>query len=230
MRRVYNEMTQAMRYVQHKYGDPLLRKEKTWLGLAELRQLIDYEMLNNRCIELSEEHQVLWCIGRITALRPGSLCPGKYARTEPLTWRNLQFSVGDELGKFNVRLTLDHIDIKHRADTLRCRGRWEAPKEHKAVIKMQAPEPQNLVFSPAHRLLVIALRRGILQGISNLEELLNWDREQVSLARENWIRLMTLAKTSVALFARLLSTQRILTMSYSSLEYPRALHWTMKSL
>ncbi|KAK3705352.1 hypothetical protein LTR37_013325 [Vermiconidia calcicola] len=182
-RRIFNEMVQAMRYVQNKYGDPLVMKEKTWLGLAELRQLLDHEAMNNRCVELFEQHQVLSCIGRTTALRPGSLCSNeRYARRKPLTWRNFQFTVSDESGKFNVRLVLDRLDIKHIADTVINPG---APMEHNVIIKLQASEPQNLIFSPAHRLLVIALRRGILQGIDSLDDLLAWDREHVTIRQEH---------------------------------------------
>jgi len=132
-------MVQAVRYVQSKYGDKQPSKEKTWLGLAELRQLLDHEAIHNRCIELSEEHQVLWCIGRFTALRPGSLCPSnKYGRTKPLTWRNFSFAYGKEPGMFDVRLILDRINIKRSNDPLVA---GMGPTSHAPAIRMTSPEP-----------------------------------------------------------------------------------------
>lgn len=182
-RKVFNEMVKSMRYVQSVYGDPLVKTERPWLGLAELRQLLDFEAVNNRCIELSEQHQVLWCIGRVTALRPGSLCPsGRYARTKPLTWRSLVFIQGTQRGEFHCRLTLDHIDIKRSEDTVLAA---EAPSVHPLVINLTSPEPHNLVFSPAHRLLVIALRRGLLKGISNLDELLSSEFYEIRVSEEH---------------------------------------------
>ncbi|KAK4545856.1 hypothetical protein LTR36_002420 [Oleoguttula mirabilis] len=181
-KRLYNDMTKAMRYVQKKYGDRPGTKAKTWLGLPELRQLLDFEAMNNRCIELSEEHQVLWCIGRVTALRPGSLCPsGKYGRTEPLTWRDLEITCGDEPGKFNVRLTVDRLDIKHPEDPVQD----QAASQEKFTMKMDSPQARNLIFSPAHRLLVISLRRGVLQGISSIDELLNYSGYVIPIAPEH---------------------------------------------
>ncbi|KAK5116858.1 hypothetical protein LTR85_009118 [Meristemomyces frigidus] len=181
-KRLYNEMTKAMRYVHKTYGDRSNKKEKTWLGLPELRQLLDLEAVNNRCIELSEEHQVLWCIGRITALRPGSLCPsGRYARTSPITWSDLEFTQGDEPGKFNLRLTVDRLDIKHPNDLVEKQG----PPEERFRMKMDSPQARNLIFSPAHRLLVIALRRGLIQGISTIDELLNYPGFVIPIAQEH---------------------------------------------
>ncbi|KAK3116380.1 hypothetical protein LTR53_003299 [Teratosphaeriaceae sp. CCFEE 6253] len=177
--KIFNSMVKSMRHVQHKYGDPLLSKEKPWLGLAELRQLLDHETITNRSIEVSEQHQLLWCIGRVTALRAGSLVlSGKYARVDPLTWRSLEFTLGAEPGQFDVRLTLDHIDIKQKEDTV---VRPEAPISHRLVIRMPGPQAHNLVFSPAHRLLVIALRRGILESIETIDDLLAWDLNVISI-------------------------------------------------
>lgn len=180
--RMFNEMVQSMRYVASVHGSPMLRQEKPWLGLAELRQLLDHEAITNRCIELSEEHQLLWCIGRVTALRPGSLCPsGRYARTEPLKWRSLVFTRGDEPGQWHCRLTLDHIDIKRKQD------RVTAPDEvsnQPVVLNLTSPEPQNLVFSPAHRLLVIALRRRLLKNIATLDDLFNSPFHEIRVAQE----------------------------------------------
>lgn len=53
---------------------------KPFVGLEELRQLIDHELISNRCAELSEEHQLAWCIGRVTAVRPGSIGPSQNGR------------------------------------------------------------------------------------------------------------------------------------------------------
>lgn len=57
---LFNRMTQAIRFVHHKYRDAQLKRAKPWLRLSELRQLLDFEAMNNRCIELSEQHQVCY--------------------------------------------------------------------------------------------------------------------------------------------------------------------------
>lgn len=154
-------------------------KSKTWLGLAELRQLFDWEAYTNTNIEYSEQHQVLWCLGRVTALRPGSLCPAaRHGRTGPIKWKDFQFFLGDEPGQFVATLGLDHINIKRKQDpTHGTRG-----AEVSVVplqLRLPSPQPANIVFSAAHRLLVIAIRRGILQDIDSLDDLFAYDRFQI---------------------------------------------------
>ncbi|KAK3114273.1 hypothetical protein LTR53_007558 [Teratosphaeriaceae sp. CCFEE 6253] len=177
-RKIFNDMSKAMRYVQKMYGGPPSRVSKTWLGLAELRQLLDFEAFNNRCVELSEQHQALWCMGRVTALRPGSLCPtGKYGRTDPFVWRDLVFTVGDEPGMFEARLTITRLDIKHAADPL---DEVNMASDVLA-IRFISPEAHNLIFSSAHRLLLIALRRGLLKDIVTIDELLGYTGHVISI-------------------------------------------------
>ncbi|KAK4543512.1 hypothetical protein LTR36_005407 [Oleoguttula mirabilis] len=181
-RRLFNDMVKAMQYMQKRYSYAHRKKGKTWLGLAELRQPLDFEAIYNGSIELSEQHQLLWCIGRITALRPGSLCPsGPYTRDQAITWRDLDFEVGDEPGKFTVRITLDHLDIKRTEGVVTAP---DAPSDEPVPLRLDSPESHNLVFSPAHRLLVIALRRGILEGIESLDDLFDSTLQYVSVKED----------------------------------------------
>ncbi|KAK0270754.1 hypothetical protein LTR35_011259 [Friedmanniomyces endolithicus] len=175
---VYSAMTRAIRYVDKTYGIKKQRVGKTWLGLPELRQLLDHEAFNNRCIKLSEQHQTVWCIARVTALRPGSVCPsGKHGRVDPLTWGDFEFHRGAQPGMFDVRLTVDRLDIKHPQDPTNA----AAATYDRIAIRMPSPEPGNLIFSPAHRLLVIALRRGLLKDIHTIDELLDFPGHVISI-------------------------------------------------
>lgn len=181
---LYSGLVQSMRFVQMQYGDALQNKAKPYLGVAEIRQLLDHEALNNRCIELSEQHQALWCIARISALRPSSLAPEvKLGRTTPLKWKDFQFFRMQEPGKFRCVLTLDHVDIKRPSDPM------AAQKEQATTIplrlNMTSPEVQNIVFSVPHRLLVIALRRAILEGIETIDDLLSSDLNEIRVKRKH---------------------------------------------
>ncbi|KAF2173933.1 hypothetical protein M409DRAFT_48840 [Zasmidium cellare ATCC 36951] len=180
---LFNDLVQTMRFVQKQYGDTIENKPKTYLGLAELRQLLDHEAVNNRCIELSEEHQVLWCIGRISALRPSSLAPDpKVGRSKPLKWKDFEFFTTSVPGKFRSILTLDHLDIKRSSDPIVAQE--SRPSTVPVRLNMPSPEPHNLVFSVTHRLLVIALRRGILEGIGSLDDLLTTNLNEIRVKRK----------------------------------------------
>lgn len=43
------------------------------IGLPELRMLIDYDILHPGSHEVAEVHRLAWALGRICALRPGSV-------------------------------------------------------------------------------------------------------------------------------------------------------------
>jgi len=170
---LHAEMTKMMRLVITKYpGAAKQTKEKTWLGLAELRQLLDYEMLNNRCIENSEQHQVAWLIGRTTAVRPGTLCRIKDNRNEVLKWKHLEFTrEGD--GRFMVIINFVNIAIKNSNDP-------EKSTRISFKCRIKAPTAENMIFSIPHRLLVIALRRKAVlgvdaEGIDAIDDVLSGD-------------------------------------------------------
>lgn len=40
------------------------------LGSEELHHLIDFDMSKNKSIEITEQHHLAWCIGRVCAIRP----------------------------------------------------------------------------------------------------------------------------------------------------------------
>lgn len=179
---MWYQTNKTMRYVHSKYSDARQKTtDKTWLGLAELRQLLDFEAANNRNIEISEQHQVLWCLARLTALRPGSLCPGaRYARSKPLTWSDFKFMRGKEAGQIDMRMIV-HATIKRAEDPL---ARDVNPVHHPLSIRIDSPDPRNLIFSPAHRLLVIALRRGIVEGIDNVDDLVYGPLANINIVEE----------------------------------------------
>ncbi|SMY26934.1 unnamed protein product [Zymoseptoria tritici ST99CH_1A5] len=177
----YFKMTEAMRAVME-YSDPNAKATvKSHLGLAELRELLDNEMVSNRSIENSEQHQCIWCFVRHTSCRPGSIgVSGKYGRSKPLPWRAITFQQGPEPGRFCAIIEFDNINIK----------RWNDPNSTESEIvalkcQVPAPDPENIIFSVPHRLLVIALRRGLLDGIETLDELLDYKGQFIQIKAEH---------------------------------------------
>lgn len=180
--KLFNQMTEAMRSVQARYGDRKSRKtRKTYLGLAELRQLIDAELFNNRSIENSEQHQVIWCIGRICAIRPGTIgISGKYGRWDPLRWSDLKFVAGQSQGTFTVEITFNNILIKARADPEV--GRREGAEQTRPLVcRITSPSQSNIIFSVPHRLLTIAIRRNLLVDISSIPQLMASELHNISI-------------------------------------------------
>ncbi|KAK6435719.1 hypothetical protein LTR95_008093 [Oleoguttula sp. CCFEE 5521] len=182
----HNIMTDAIRAVVKRYPDTLSRARapKPYLGLSELRQLIDYEATNNNSIEYSEQHQAAWCIARLTACRPGSICwSGKNARNPALTWDNFKFSVVDETpGKFQVEIRFTNIHIKKPEDVM---ATSEDIGDDALFVALVPPSASNLIFSVAHRLLVIALRRGLIQKISTLDDLMATNKRNIMIKTQH---------------------------------------------
>jgi len=148
---------------------------RTHVGLAELRQLIDQDMVSTPRIELAEQHQLAWCIGRVCAVRPGSIgrpekgsAPG---RLQFLAWRDVTITRSlDEPGMFIVKLVFrnakgGNVDLQKASET-------NVNKKPLECVIMPPKNQHNLIFSIAHRLLIIALRRDLIVGIKTIDELL----------------------------------------------------------
>ena len=73
---LYNKLTEVLRFsarklciVGHQATTP-----RAYLGLPEIGQLIDEDSETAADMAWSEQHHLAWCMGRICALRPGSIC------------------------------------------------------------------------------------------------------------------------------------------------------------
>lgn len=173
-------MTQAMRQAYALYRDPEARRiPKVYLGAPELRQLIDAEMLYNISIENSEQHQLAWCLGRVTACRPGSLGASR-EYPSGLTWRNVTLMATTNPGEFESIVNLTNLkDNQLDPET-------GEPRDRALACYLTCPSASGLIFSVQHRLLVIALRRNLLVGIETLQELLDSTQRYIKVG---WVYL-----------------------------------------
>ncbi|KAG8629128.1 hypothetical protein KVT40_002993 [Elsinoe batatas] len=160
---MFNNISMTMRLVQSKFGIQDRRDVKEGLGLVELRQLLEHEMTTNLSVKVSEHHQLIWCIGRQTAVRPGSIGWSKGRKDRYLRWADVGFrNLGD--GKFTCILKIKHLKTNYQNP--------ERGTHRQLNFTIASPNAENLIFSVPHRLLVIALRRSLLVGIESLEDLL----------------------------------------------------------
>ncbi|SMY20838.1 unnamed protein product [Zymoseptoria tritici ST99CH_1A5] len=175
-------MTEAMRAVVMAHpNEPASDAEKAFLGLGELRELFDYDMVHNKSIEYAEQQWAAWCLGRCTACRPGSICKASsHTNNLPLLWDRLEFLAGDEPGMWDLIVHFRNIRIKQPLDPEKALGQGDGSFR----VTIKCPDANNLIFSPAHRLLVIALRRGLLAGIETIEDLINCDLARVPFKPE----------------------------------------------
>ena len=177
---LHQKMTEMMRCAAYKFGVTTKRSAKPIgrLGLSELTQLIDADTANSPCIELAECHHLAWCLARICAVRPGSLAqPSLLAarRRKPYqypTWNSMNITRGDHPGQFNLVAEFVSVKGNNEMDA--------AAKDKTLTFTIQSPkQPRNLIFSPSHRLLVMAIRRGAIEGIDSIEELLSSDNVNI---------------------------------------------------
>ncbi|SMR46944.1 unnamed protein product [Zymoseptoria tritici ST99CH_3D1] len=175
-------MTEAMRAVVMAHpNEPASDAEKAFLGLGELRELFDYDMVHNKSIEYAEQQWAAWCLGRCTACRPGSICKASsHTNNLPLLWDRLEFLAGDEPGMWDLIVHFRNIRIKQPLDPEKALHQGDGSFR----VTIKCPDANNLIFSPAHRLLVIALRRGLLAGIETIEDLMNCDLARVPFKPE----------------------------------------------
>ncbi|KAK8050413.1 hypothetical protein PG994_012143 [Apiospora phragmitis] len=162
------QLTGAMRFAAQKYGpirggNILACSE---VGLNELRQLIDHDLLTTSRIKIAEAHQLAWLLMRTCCVRPGSIGsrPHKISRGE---------------SKCMVDARVKFRSLKSNRKDPESALKKDAPlSEITCKIKSLAAA-HALIFSIPHRLLVIALRRKILVGIASLDELINGQQYEI---------------------------------------------------
>ena len=173
-------MGRAMReaYLMYRDLNAPLPQEPVYLGLPEIRQLIDLDLMTTGCIELAEQHQLAWCIAYITALRPGSLGPSE-GRTEPLRLKDLEFyTVNNEPGKFHCKLTIRVLKTNRDNDP-----EFHLKRPYKILVfHINCPQKaSNLGLSIPHRALGILIRRKRLVGINTIEDLMKSDLQNIRI-------------------------------------------------
>jgi len=176
--KLYNQMTEAMRSVHMKKAVGHRRQARMpFLGLGEIRQLIDHDMVVAACMEVAEQHHLAWCIGRQTAVRAASLAADNFSPDRYVRWRDIEITTTSAPGDYKVVLNIifqktSHIDP-------------ESGQHRDLTCYLDSPTKDNLIFSIPHRLLVIALRRGLLLDINSLDELLSTDKHHILIKPEH---------------------------------------------
>ncbi|KEQ79301.1 hypothetical protein M438DRAFT_339891 [Aureobasidium pullulans EXF-150] len=186
--KLFNSMSRSMQAIQAKLNKDGPKKSiKTFLGLGELRQLIDFEMFSNNSIENSEQHQAAWCIGRMVAVRPGSIAPSAAGRQQPLKWKDIKFRRYDnDPAKFQAQITFPTINIK-APENLDQNVVGVAREDARSLqVFVNSPEQaEELIFSVPHRLLLMAIRRNLLVGIKTIEELLTGEQAFIQIKQRH---------------------------------------------
>ncbi|KAB5555005.1 hypothetical protein GE09DRAFT_1239454 [Coniochaeta sp. 2T2.1] len=177
---IYNDLTEMMRYLAKLFNLDCSRpRNGSELGIEELRLLIDYDMTNTKYIDMAEQHHLAWCLGRLCAVRPGSLGEKEGAERERhlfLTWRDVTIVV-EEPGCFTVQIVFRSLKTAHEKDS-------EAATAQAAgyTLTCTITSPKllsNIIFSVPHRLLVIALRRGAIEGLNTIDEVREYSGHRI---------------------------------------------------
>lgn len=189
---VYNQITEVMRYCVKKLklsirGTGTLSE----IGLEELRQLIDFDMTTSLHMEAAEVHHLAWCIGRMCAVRPGSLgwsgtkeIAFKNAPSHGppyLVWKDVEITkvAGGDKAMFQVQLTIRNLKTNFTDPE---KAMTKSKLRSSLVFNILPPKKSsNLTFSIPHRLLAIGIRRGIFRDISSIDDLFALERHAVNV-------------------------------------------------
>ncbi|RKK86501.1 hypothetical protein BFJ71_g13743 [Fusarium oxysporum] len=156
------------------------------IGFKLLDLLVRAVKLQFRLTELLYA-DLAWCIGRICAVRPGSLArsdnkPANSPQKPFLIWKDIELSRDEQHGKFSARLHFRNLKTNYE-DPEKSRGKTVQASTLTCIIK-SPQNTENMVFSVPHRLLTMAVRRGILDGIETLDQLFSSEAKYISIKPE----------------------------------------------
>lgn len=161
---VYNHLTEAMQYCQSVYGTRKRREPKAGLGLHELREILEYEMTQSPSPALSQQHQLIMCLLRQTAVRPGSIGNATYRKDQYLAWKDVRI-INHGSGVLTARISFEHLKTN-----------YDDPQEadHRTLImNCDTPNAENMIFSVPHRFMCIALSRNAIENHNTIEQVLD---------------------------------------------------------
>ncbi|KAI0159764.1 hypothetical protein GGR57DRAFT_437290 [Xylariaceae sp. FL1272] len=180
---LHHRLPETIRYLAQQYE---LRRNrvvatKTYLRLPEITQLIDEDIRATPCIEYAEYHHLAWILGRICALRPGSLGePSQKDQSKApqhLVFRDVKVTRGEYTAAITIRnLKSSEVGLSEQGRPASCEI------DYFPIISPQ--DQHNLFFSFPRRLLVVALRRNAIQGITSIEDLLDGNNQNVLFKEE----------------------------------------------
>ena len=185
---VFTAVTNSMSMACKKYQLSRVPGAKAEIGLAELRLMMELDMTTTMYIDVAEQHHAAWCIGRVCAVRGASIGapPEDDEDTTDipyLAWRDIDSVRLREPGKFMV--TMRFRNLKSNPKVAPTGGdRRSKGGMNMMILTMDVnppKNPDNLIFSVPHRLLAIAIRRKLLEGIETVEDLLNGDLQFLTI-------------------------------------------------
>ncbi|KAK7415677.1 hypothetical protein QQX98_005709 [Neonectria punicea] len=157
-------------------------KPETLIGPRGLLQMMDFDIRETRCIEFAECHHLAWVFGRMAALKPSSLGPLKNVDPEYevpyLMWRDLEIERSSVTGMFSVKVAIRNLET-NSIDPER-----QYQNKKLSLWFQSLMEGRNLELSIPHRILTIALRRGVLWKIQTIDELLNGSKKFITFKPE----------------------------------------------
>ena len=158
--------------------------EKTYIGLAELGQLLAFDADNSANMHNAEQHHLARCIARFCALRPGSLGQPREDRhiaaaeladyPDFLVWGDIRLERLQGPGSFML-----HLQIRNLKTNSLMNGE-KATQNTKLNFRIRTPSlADNLLYSIPHRLLVIGLRRGVFDNVADLNDLIHGSQQNI---------------------------------------------------
>ncbi|KAH7355308.1 hypothetical protein BKA65DRAFT_475760 [Rhexocercosporidium sp. MPI-PUGE-AT-0058] len=153
------------------------RDDQIFLGRYELAQLLQFDTHKSVRLDVWENHHMAWVLACVCGVRHGSLGTARGGTRDGKkypTWEDVWFTRGPIAGSFN-------LDIKFRV--LKGENGPEDLKEEMTLdFKIMSPtHSDHLPISPPHRLLAIAIRRGLLTMHDTIESLLEGQEYMIQI-------------------------------------------------
>ncbi|CAG8984158.1 hypothetical protein HYALB_00008160 [Hymenoscyphus albidus] len=158
----------------------LVTKKKVYLGLSELIQLVEFDLLQTPSIELAEQHHLAWLFGFQAGSRPGALV-GNKMKQENLLGQDLTFSRElDTIGVWQGKFTLVVI-FRNIKDSTEDTGKNDFQPSLEVTIGCPTTKPE---LSIPRRLLVILIRRKLLKFRDSIEYLMSGREKNITMKPE----------------------------------------------
>jgi hypothetical protein len=171
----------ALYYVAEKHGVRPGSKQKPYFGRPELQYLIDMDIASTP-VEVAESHHLLWTLAFICGIRPGAAGMSSHRPDNYLRWKNVIIT-RDLEDNHRFVSTWNFPNQKGYQD-LSSKARETENNPSLELIVNPPNNSDNIPICPTYRLLIIALRRGLLASYTTVQELLSDDKAFIHIKPE----------------------------------------------
>ncbi|EGP86319.1 uncharacterized protein MYCGRDRAFT_109711 [Zymoseptoria tritici IPO323] len=169
---LWNASQEALHHAYRAENMAMVTEEKIYLTKLDMINLLEHDQYTSYNAENAQQQHIAWLLAYVCGVRPGTIGAAKFYGNQCLTWGDVHVKrVGPN--NFSAKVLFKYLKGYRNENLKPLRFTCAGPRF-----------AEDVAYSLGHRLLALALRRGLLQDYNTVEELCNDDKVNITFKPE----------------------------------------------